>query len=376
MPRKRIIWIGDWMLNRDGTPLTGYAGISDIYAKELHKEYNIIALGFAYQRTPHKYLFSLTHTPIPALGTAIQSINSTYPIDYIICSADITLQRQLIKIHRGNTKYIGIFAVESSPLYAPWAMDLAQMDYRFPISEFGKQECEKAGIESTHLVIPTDRNIWRPRTPDEKNSIKDMLGVKDKTTLFINAAGNERKNISTVLEALKDIPNKEKYYLFMLTNSDTQVSWDLRELVTRFDLNRNVTIFEKGLSTEETRRLYAGADFFINISKAEGLCMPILEAMSVGVPVIATNCTAMKEHLKGGERGIAIEPDFKLIDVFGNTDRFYVVAKTFQDTLSENRQALLSNPELFDNITKKAQEYIDERNSKSSINDLRKVINE
>src|SRR5258706_7833425 len=139
--RKRLIWVGDWLLGKTGEPLTGYAGISDYYARELHKEFNLIALGFAYQRTPHKYFFSLTNTPVNALGTAIQSINSTYPIDYVICSADITLQRQMVKVPRGNAKYVGIFAVESSPLYAPWAMDLATMDYRFPISEFGKQEC-------------------------------------------------------------------------------------------------------------------------------------------------------------------------------------------------------------------------------------------
>lgn len=374
--RKRIVWIGDWLMNRSGQPLTGYGGISDYYAKELHKDFNLIALGFAYQRTPHKYLFSLTHTPVPSLATAFQSINSAYEIDYLIVSTDITLQKEILKIPRGKTKYIGIFAVESSPLYAPWAMSLASMDHKLPISQFGKEECEKAGIEATHLVIPTDRNIWYPRSDEERDAIKDMLGVKNKTTLFINAAGNERKNLSTVLEALKDIPDKRDYYLFMLTNGDSQVSWDLRELVTRFDLNRNVTIFEKGLSQEETRRLYAGADFFINISKAEGLCMPILEAMSVGVPVIATNCTAMKEHLDNGKRGISIEPDFKLIDVFGNTDRFYVIAKTFQEVLIKSRKDLLENPGFFQEMIDNAQDYIDERNSKNSLQVLKDIINE
>jgi len=193
MTRKRIIWISDFMLGKDGTPLTGYGNISDYYCKEIAKEYNLVALGYAYSRNQHNYIFSLTQTPIAALASAIQSINSAYHVDYIVSTCDITLQTEILKIPRDNSKYIGIFAVESSPLYAPWAMSLATMDYRFPISAFGQEQCEKAGLDAQHLIAPVDRTIWNPRAPGEKESIKETLGVNNKTVLFVNAAGNERK---------------------------------------------------------------------------------------------------------------------------------------------------------------------------------------
>lgn len=375
MKHKHVLWIGDWFLNKNGEPITGYGNISDVYCRDLFDNHvNLLALGFAYARNQHNYYFSLTQTPMQYMGVAIQSINSSYGLDYIVACCDIPIQKNLLKVPRGNTKYIGIFAVESSPLYAPWAMDIATMDYPLAISEFGKQECIKAGVNAEHLIIPVDSEKWKSRTLEEKQNIKDVLGVGDRTVLFVNAAGNERKNLSTILETMRDLKDDpHKYYLYMLTNLDSQVSWDLKELVTRFDIGKNVTLIDKGLSVEETRRLYAGADFFINISKAEGMCYPILEAQSVGVPVIATYCTAMKEHIQNG-RGIAIDADFVVIDPFGNTDRFYVIHETLTATLKKYTAILDENPHALDTILANAQEYIKTRNAQNSRETFRKLI--
>lgn len=371
--RKRILWICDWMLDRTGQPMTGYGNISDVYCRELAKEYNVIALGFAYARNQHNYPFSLSQVKISALNSAVQSINESYPLDFIVSSVDIPLEIQILAIPRKKAKFIGIFAVESSPLYAPWAMGLANMDYPFAISDFGAKECQKVGVNAKHLVVPINRETWRPRTLEERDAIKDTLGLTGKTVLFVNGAGNERKNLSTVLESVRDMKDKN-IYLFMLTNIKSQVSWDLPELLNRFQINKNVTLIDKGVSQSEIWKMYAGSDFFINISKGEGMCAPILEAMSVGLPVIATNCTAMKDHVSDG-RGIPIDPDFQTIDVFGNTDRYYVLHDSLTKTLETNIQILKDSPEYFVNMAQKAQQYIEDRNNVNSIDELRKVIN-
>jgi glycosyltransferase involved in cell wall biosynthesis len=51
-------------------------------------------------------------------------------------------------------------------------------------------------------------------------------------------------------------------------------------------------------------------------------CIPILEAMACGVPVIATNCTAISELLADG-RGLLVDYEYQHRDCFGNGWRYW-----------------------------------------------------
>ncbi len=53
------------------------------------------------------------------------------------------------------------------------------------------------------------------------------------------------------------------------------------------------------LDHEEYTRLIANTDFYVNASLCEGLCMPLMEYLSSGIPVIAPNHTAMADYLDG-----------------------------------------------------------------------------
>jgi len=55
--------------------------------------------------------------------------------------------------------------------------------------------------------------------------------------------------------------------------------------------------------------LYNACDAFLAPSKHEGFGLPILEAMSCGCPVIASNCTSFPEVV--GSNGILVNPDDK-----------------------------------------------------------------
>ncbi|HEX8848650.1 MAG TPA: glycosyltransferase family 1 protein [Gemmatimonadaceae bacterium] len=56
-------------------------------------------------------------------------------------------------------------------------------------------------------------------------------------------------------------------------------------------------------------RLYASADAFVFSSLTETLGLVVLEAMSCGLPVIATPAGGVADHLRDGENGIAFPPD-------------------------------------------------------------------
>ena len=66
-------------------------------------------------------------------------------------------------------------------------------------------------------------------------------------------------------------------------------------------------LMPSGVASEDMPALYAGAEMLLCTSRHEGFSMPIIEAMSVGIPVIAVHGTCHEEA--GGEAAIYVSPD-------------------------------------------------------------------
>lgn len=58
-----------------------------------------------------------------------------------------------------------------------------------------------------------------------------------------------------------------------------------------------VVLFDGYLSAHDYTKLVTATDIYVNASKAEGLCLPLMEFMSYGVPVIAPRHTAMSDYV-------------------------------------------------------------------------------
>lgn len=83
------------------------------------------------------------------------------------------------------------------------------------------------------------------------------------------------------------------------------------------------------LAAAQREALYRRALVFVMPSHNEGFGMPVLEAMTVGVPVVAANRGALPEVLDGA--GVLVEPD----DVVGLADR---LAALLDDATARDRQ--------------------------------------
>ena len=57
------------------------------------------------------------------------------------------------------------------------------------------------------------------------------------------------------------------------------------------------------------------ADLFINVSSSEGLPVSIMEAISFGIPVIATDVGGTGEIVKNGISGFLINRDFETVEL-------------------------------------------------------------
>ncbi|HEU0105791.1 MAG TPA: glycosyltransferase, partial [Vicinamibacteria bacterium] len=59
-------------------------------------------------------------------------------------------------------------------------------------------------------------------------------------------------------------------------------------------------VFTGQVDDDELRAAYASADLFLCLSEHEGFCVPLLEAMAFGIPVVAFDAGAVRETLRGG----------------------------------------------------------------------------
>jgi glycosyltransferase involved in cell wall biosynthesis len=72
----------------------------------------------------------------------------------------------------------------------------------------------------------------------------------------------------------------------------------LQERVRR--LGADEVVFTGHVDDDDLRGYYSAADLFLCLSEHEGYCVPLIEAMAFGLPVIAYDAGAVAETLRGG----------------------------------------------------------------------------
>jgi glycosyltransferase involved in cell wall biosynthesis len=84
-------------------------------------------------------------------------------------------------------------------------------------------------------------------------------------------------------------------------------------------------VFILGLM-DHTRPVLAAADAFLNLSSVEGMSNAVAEAMSVGLPVVATDAGGTAELIRDGvqgsivPRGDVVQVAQRLIDLASSSD--------------------------------------------------------
>ena len=334
---------------------SGYQRIMTNLCKRLATDYDmhILALGLDYKGEEHQYPFAIVPSaPLSNIPGMIKQLEDyKAPIEAIFVGLDIPLQRALLQAmdHPGPVPYIGLFPLEAQPLCQPWAIEMLRMDDRLIMSEFGAAEFKQAGVEARFLPLGVD-DIWRPPGPDERKLVRQGLGIEDDTFMILTVADNqERKNLSKAAEIISRLSINIEDYLpngfvgkkkqkrdvswYLVSRLQSPVGWELQDLAMRWGIMDKVSMFNRGMPDDKLWALYAAADAFLLTSKAEGLAIPVMEAMTCRLPVVATDCTAMAEHLSNN-RGWLIPTEYEYCDPFGNESRYFVNAQAGADILA------------------------------------------
>ena len=158
---------------------------------------------------------------------------------------------------------------------------------------------------------------------------RSIYGLPEKYLLYVGSM-SERKNLLSVVKALNVIPRSDRLPL-VVVGATTSYSNVVAEYIKKNGLD-NWIIFPKRVETEDLPAVYQAAEIFLYTSLYEGFGMPILEALSSGIPVITSNISAMPE---------AAGPDSRLIDPESPDE----IASSIIDILSDDslRRIMVKN---------------------------------
>jgi len=146
------------------------------------------------------------------------------------------------------------------------------------------------------------------RIIDDKDAverIKQKYGLPKKYILFVGTI-EPRKNITGLVSAYAKIKKNGCEHKLVVVGKR---GWSYREIFTTIkNLNlENEVIFTGYVDAEDLPFIYNGASVFVYPSFYEGFGIPILEAMSCGVPVVTSNVSSLPEIT--GEAALLIEPE-------------------------------------------------------------------
>lgn len=321
---KKIIVVTD--MNPEGS---GYLNISVPLFSLLAKDFSVCIVGLGYAGQEHNYPFSVLPCKDTSDAHAIVHNLNVLPKespDIIIVALDIPLQIFFFEKFRQYKKpYIAITPLENPPLTMTWAAQMLQMDFVFFISELGKQAGLSAGLKNVdHLEVGIDTDFWRIPTPEEKIGLRKGMNITDEFVILTVADNQERKNLWAALAITSELKKRgKKVKHILVTRTETPFGWKLRDLAQTLDISQELITMNRGMPVENLWSLYAMSDCFLLTSKAEGLGLPVMEAMSCGLPVVATDTGAISELLADG-RGFLAPREFEIVDVWGNSLRHFI----------------------------------------------------
>ena len=167
------------------------------------------------------------------------------------------------------------------------------------VSEFNRRELERAGYARTGVVpIPLDLAAFAagPASP----VVRALYGDGRTNVLFVGRIIPNKKiedllrvfafyqrnlDPGSRLLLVGDHWGYEPYLLFL-------------EAMAR-ELGAQEVVFTGQVEEDELRAFYSVASVYASLSEHEGFCVPLLEAMAFGVPVVAYEAGAVGETLGG-----------------------------------------------------------------------------
>jgi len=278
----------------------------------LEKGYDVLAGSWFCDPSVHRYkdvsLLSLRKDTNKSLVDLYEVIKEHSP-EIIITMGDYWdfLYMKALKMKFPNKfRWVPYLTVDTEPINEKMADLFSYMDEVLVPTKWGVEVVKKHNNNVRYVPYGVDENFFRFSEEKRKKTRKNK--ELDGFFRIISVANNsERKHLPETLRTIaKFSENKKNVKAYIHTNIGSNFGYDLRLLRGRHKLNQIVefahdqTTVLNGCDDDQLNMEYNCSDVFLATSSNEGFCLPALEAMKCGLPVVAGDHTAFKDLIKRG----------------------------------------------------------------------------
>jgi len=289
-------------------------------------------------RFPHRVLdFMWNYLNFPTIQGLIGKIDVFHTSDWAFPPSDGT--KTIATIHDlACFKYPEFYLSETLAVHKRKnKQNISKADMIIAVSENTKNDTvEILNIpeEKIKVIHEAPSDIFKTK-PETKflQQVKNKYGITKRFILYVGTQ-EPRKNLLSLVEGYHRLDKtlKDEYDLVIAGRKDhpQDMHAALISKVDELGIQNNV-IFTGHVAEEEVVALMYEAEMFIFPSLYEGFGLPVLEAMTCGTPVAASNVSSLPEVV--GDAGITFNP--KKIDSITDAMNQVLTDSKFKAILSE-----------------------------------------
>ncbi|MEH6349921.1 glycosyltransferase [Pseudomonas sp. 3JA] len=216
--------------------------------------------------------------------------------------------REMIRAFTGKTEQGPVWLFKHNLLcwYREAVRDLIPVPMRVAVSRILRGPTPPPVIVEA-VPEPVLAPIPEPAPPEHPQAVlpdtSQMVETDVSGVVYVSVFNPDdgRKNwhhlITAFCWALRDV--EDATLVLKMTQNDLSTYYvELLTLLSQLSpFSCRVVVLHGYLEDEQFARLYGAASFYVNASRCEGLCLPLMEFMSCARPVIAPDHTAMRDYI-------------------------------------------------------------------------------
>ena len=214
----------------------------------------------------------------------------------------------LIKVFLPKLKLIAVRRVDFSVnknFVSKFKYTNNKIDKIICISEFIKSVLIKDGINESKLItIRSGVDINKFDGAEVPQDFRENLGVlKDEILIGTVAALAGHKDFPNLLKAFSIVVSKHKNVKLCIVG-DGPMRDEITNIINELGITERVLLLGY---REDVGKYLKSLDIFVLASKKEGLGTSVIDALAVGLPVVATKAGGIPEIIKNDYNGILVE---------------------------------------------------------------------